>query len=466
MTAVRPAAAPPVPAPTPALPVPARVMDLDLDRPGGPWAPGRSGPARGPDRSVPSAVALVRRAGRPLGLVALGPDGAADGAADGGPDALRERLVAAAERRFGPGADPAPAPAPAPASAPVDRTPPTVTVVVCTRGRTTLLGDSLRALLRTDHPATEILVVDNAPEDDSTERLVRGLAPGRLRYLREPVPGLARARNRGLAAAHGEIVAFTDDDTLADPGWAGALAAAFRADPRIACVTGLVVPAELDTEAQALFERYCGFGKGFAPRDWSRRADAADPLFPFAAGRFGTGANMAFRTATLRRLGGFDPATGAGTPTRGGEDLLAFLGVLAAGHTLAYRPEAVVWHRHRRTRTELEAQIRGFGIGLGGYLTAAVVHRPALLADLLRRVPAGTRYALRRATAPTVTPAASTVTPTASVAPAHSDGAADPRTDPALARLGRIELRGLLLGPAGYLVGRAQDRRFRAGSRS
>ncbi|MFJ8433136.1 glycosyltransferase [Kitasatospora sp. NPDC094019] len=457
MTAVRLAAAPPVPVPPrPALPVPARVMDLDLDRPGGPWAPGRSGPARRPDRAVPSVVALVRRAGRPLGLVALGPDGASSTGstgstdwADGGAVDLRARLVAAAERKFGPGAGGAPTPAPA------DRTPPTVTVVVCTRGRPTLLADSLRALLRTDHPATEILVVDNAPEDDSTERLIRGLAPGRLRYLREPVPGLARARNRGLAAAHGEIVAFTDDDTLADPAWVGALAAAFRADPRIACVTGLVVPAELDTEAQALFERYCGFGKGFAPRDWSRRTDAADPLFPFAAGRFGTGANMAFRTGALRRLGGFDPATGAGTPTRGGEDLLAFLGVLAAGHTLAYRPEAVVWHRHRRTRTELEAQIRGFGIGLGGYLTAAVVHRPALLAELLRRIPAGTRHALRRAAAPTV-PAA----------PAHSDGAAGPRTDPELARLGRIELRALPLGPAGYLVGRVQDRRFRAGSRS
>ncbi|MEV0191024.1 glycosyltransferase [Kitasatospora purpeofusca] len=454
MTAVRPAAAPPVPLPpsrpTPLLPVPARVMELDLDRPDGPWAPGRSGPARPPDAAVPSVVALVRRGGRPLGLVALGPDGA------GGDESLRARLVAAAERDLRPEPDGAPAPAPGRA----DRTPPTVTVVVCTRGRPTLLGDSLRALLRTDHPATEILVVDNAPEDDTTERLVRGLAPGRLRYLREPVPGLARARNRGLAAAHGEIVAFTDDDTLADPGWAGALAAAFRADPRIACVTGLVVPAELDTEAQALFERYCGFGKGFAPRDWSRHTDAADPLFPFAAGRFGTGANMAFRTGVLRRLGGFDPATGAGTPTRGGEDLLAFLGVLSAGHTLAYRPDAVVWHRHRRTRAELDAQIRGFGIGLGGYLTAALVHRPALLAELLRRVPAGARYALRRTAAP-ATPAV----PAAPATPADHPGE-DPRTGAALARLGRIELRGLPRGPAGYLVGRVQDRRFRTGSRS
>ncbi|WP_329490675.1 glycosyltransferase family 2 protein [Kitasatospora sp. NBC_01246] len=425
---------------TTVLRAPAQVVELDLDRPGGPWRPGFTAPVR-PQGPV---VALVRRAGRPLGLVAVdadrpGPDGSAG--PDAGPDAgrLRRRLVEAAERHLDTGPA-APAPPPPGARAPL------VSVIVCTRGRPTLLGDSLSALLRTDYPATEFLVVDNAPEDDATERLIRALGPDRLRYLREPVPGLARARNRGLSAARGEYVAFTDDDALADPGWVSALAGAFRADPRVSCVTGLVVPAELDTEAQAVFERYCGFGKGFASRDWSTRTAGRDPLFPFAAGRFGTGANMAFRTTVIRDLGGFDPATGAGTPTRGGEDLLAFLRVLVAGHTLAYRPDAVVWHRHRRTMAELEAQIQGFGTGLGAYLTAAVSQRPGLLAELLRRLPAGTRYALRRAVAP---------------APA-GPGRGGRDGDPGLARLGRLELRGLLRGPFSYLVSRRQDRRFRA----
>ncbi|MFF1909646.1 glycosyltransferase family 2 protein [Kitasatospora sp. NPDC058218] len=427
---------------------PAQVVELDLDRPGGPWRPGFTAPVR-PEGSV---VALVRRAGRPLGLVSVGPDGAdpdrADGADLSDPDSarLRRRLVEAAERHLDAGP---PAVTPPPPTAPA----PLVSVIVCTRGRPTLLGDSLSALLRTDYPATEFLVVDNAPEDDTTERLVRTLAPGRLHYLREPVPGLARARNHGLSAARGEFVAFTDDDALADPGWVTALAAAFRADPRISCVTGLVVPAELDTEAQAAFERYCGFGKGFAPRDWSMRAAGHDPLFPFAAGRFGTGANMAFRTSVIRGIGGFDPATGAGTPTRGGEDLLAFLRVLVAGHTLAYRPEALIWHRHRRTMAELEAQIQGFGTGLGAYLTAAVSQRPGLLADLLRRLPAGARYALRRAGAGPTGDGNSN---------SNGDGNSSSNGDPGLARLGRLELRGLLNGPYSYLVSRRQDRRFRA----
>ncbi|MFJ9951512.1 glycosyltransferase [Kitasatospora sp. NPDC091207] len=450
---------------------PAQVVELDLDRPGGPWRPGFTAPVR-PQGPV---VALVRRAGRPLGLVAVGPDrpsqdgpaGPSTGPSAGpGPDPerLRRRLVEAAERHLDAGPPAAATPVARPA-APPSGSAPLVSVIVCTRGRPTLLGDSLSALLRTDYPATEFLVVDNAPEDDATERLVRALDPDRLRYLREPVPGLARARNRGLSAARGEVVAFTDDDALADPGWVTALAGAFRADPRISCVTGLVVPAELDTEAQAAFERYCGFGKGFAPRDWSMRAAGDDPLFPFAAGRFGTGANMAFRTAVIRGIGGFDPATGAGTPTRGGEDLLAFLRVLVAGHTLAYRPDAVVWHRHRRTMAELEAQIQGFGTGLGAYLTAAVTQRPGLLADLLRRLPAGTRYALRRAGAGRTGRGHlngdgggnGSVNGTGT-----GTGTGTGDRDPGAARLGRLELRGLLNGPFSYLVSRRQDRRFRS----
>ena len=87
----------------------------------------------------------------------------------------------------------------------------------------------------------------------------------RARYVREARPGLDWARNRAIAEAAGEMIAFTDDDVEVDPGWIRALVAAFAArSRRVAAVTGLVVPAELDTEAQVLFERYRGFGRGFA----------------------------------------------------------------------------------------------------------------------------------------------------------------------------------------------------------
>src|SRR5437763_1421514 len=77
---------------------------------------------------------------------------------------------------------------------------------------------------------------------------------------------LAAAHNRGLAAARGEVVAFTDDDVVVDAHWLAELVAAFRADERVACVTGLIAPAELDTPEQVWQDEYWGFAKGFERR--------------------------------------------------------------------------------------------------------------------------------------------------------------------------------------------------------
>lgn len=102
---------------------------------------------------------------------------------------------------------------------------------------------------------------------------------------------------------------------------------------------------------------------------------------------------MAFRTAVLRSVGGFDPATGAGTAARGGDDLYGFVRVLAQGHRLRYTPSALVWHHHRETWRDLETQAYGYGAGLTAYLTAVLVNRPALLPAFLARLPRGLAHA-------------------------------------------------------------------------
>jgi hypothetical protein len=190
-------------------------------------------------------------------------------------------------------------------------------------------------------------------------------------------------------------VAFTDDDVEVDPGWLTALAAPF-ADPGTACVTGVILPAELETGAQLLVEQAGGFCRGFVPRTYRLGGPGEGPLFPFAAGRFGSGANMAFRTRWLVAGGGFDPATGAGTPARGGDDLVAFLKVITSGAALAYQPAAIVRHWHRRGYDGLRRQAFGYGVGFGAYVAASVRARPALLAAMLGR----TVPALRHLTSP------------------------------------------------------------------
>jgi len=263
---------------------------------------------------------------------------------------------------------------------------PKITVVIATRDRTDSLLRCLASISRLSYRAFDVVVVDSAPASDLTARTLAGRQdwPFPLRYVRAARPGLALAHNEAMPAVTGEIVAFTDDDVEVDTEWLSAYAEAFT-ETGAACVTGLILPAELETEAQLLVERSGGFARGFTQRTFTRDMPAPDPLFPFTAGRFGSGANMAFRTDWLLTHGGFDPATGAGTPAKGGDDLIAFLRTIVDGGTLVYEPGAVVRHWHRRGYEGMRRQAFGYGMGLGAYLTAAVWRRPVLLAAMLRR---------------------------------------------------------------------------------
>jgi GT2 family glycosyltransferase len=250
-----------------------------------------------------------------------------------------------------------------------------VTVAICTRDRTEDLAICLDSLERVDYEDFEIVVVDNAPASEATRLLVERRG-GRVRYVREPRPGLDWARNRAVAEATGEVVAFADDDVMVDPGWLRALAAAFGTDEAVAAVTGLVLPAELQTEAQVLFERYRSFGRGFTPRRVAPEGTGALASRFGAAGDYGTGANMAFRRSLFTRIGAFDPALDVGTPTRGGGDLDMFFRVLKEGHVLVYEPRAIVRHRHRRSMEALRSQIADHGVSFSAYIVRNALRYP------------------------------------------------------------------------------------------
>ena len=259
-----------------------------------------------------------------------------------------------------------------------------VTVAVCTRDRAEQLKDCLMSLSRLVYNNVEILVVDNAPSTDQTRNLVQSEFP-RFRYVTEPRPGLDWARNRAIEEARGEILAYTDDDVVVDPLWVSALVRLFADDPAVMAVTGLVAPYEMETRAQVLFERYGGFGRGFK-RIWFRFDDASgdDPFIHIGAGRFGTGANMAYRRSVFGQIGGFDPALDVGTVTNGGGDLEMFFRVLEEGHTLVYEPAALVWHRHRTTYEELHVQLTNHGVGLYSYFVRSARNYTRRRNDIIR----------------------------------------------------------------------------------
>jgi glycosyltransferase involved in cell wall biosynthesis len=259
-----------------------------------------------------------------------------------------------------------------------------LTVVVCTRNRAATLRGCLDAIEALDYPADllEVVIVDNAPTDAATQVLVARYP--RMRYVCEPRPGLDWARNCGALAARGEIVAYTDDDVLVDRGWASAIARAFEEEPHAMCVTGLVLPEELDTPAQLLFEQYGGFGRGFDRHVFCVGAGESAALHYGGTGRFGTGANMAFRRTFFEAHGLFDPALDVGTPANGGGDLEMFFRVFKSGYALVYEPAATVRHCHRRTYAELKTQIANNGVGFFTYLMRTAQAYPEERRDIFR----------------------------------------------------------------------------------
>lgn len=248
---------------------------------------------------------------------------------------------------------------------PTHSTHPTATIAVCTRDRPAELSRCLEALNRLFDEGQEILIVDNCSKTDETRCLVK--SHDRMRYVREGKPGLNAARNRALREARQDIVAFMDDDAIPDPDWLRALLHNFD-DPLVFCVTGLTMPLELETEAQEWFERYSPFGRGF-----QRVIYDSGNCRPSSAGRVGAGVNMAFRREVVDRVGPFDEALDAGTPTRSGGDTEMLSRLLAAGYRIVYDPAALNWHLHRRTWKELRHTLYGYGVGLYAFWMRALL---------------------------------------------------------------------------------------------
>jgi GT2 family glycosyltransferase len=267
--------------------------------------------------------------------------------------------------------------------------------VVPTCGDPVVLERCLRSILACDYEEFEVVVVDNRPESTAAAvMLFEHFADDpRVRYVEESRPGASWARNAGLALAEGEIVAFADDDVVVDPAWLRRCAAALQRSEDVACATGLILPLELETETQVLFEQFAGFGKGFRSQTFRLgEARKARPPLPYTPGLIGSGANFAIRAEVVRALGGFDTTLGPRTPTSGAEDLDLFARVLRAGYAIAYEPSAVVWHAHPDGMGRLHSQAFRYGVGLGGMLGKQLIAGPGRL-ELLRAVPAGMRHA-------------------------------------------------------------------------
>lgn len=253
-----------------------------------------------------------------------------------------------------------------------------LSAVVCTRGGGRPLERALESLVRQQPPPAEVLVVDNGPEGEAVRRVA---ATHRVRYVREPIPGLNFARNRALRESGSDIVAFLDDDAVADSNWSGALLAVLAGNPQVAACTGRVEALELETPAQRIFEANGGYSRG---RELVRLPDDSDarklhgrraPLIAWAVS-VGSGCSLALRRRLALDLGGFDCALDLGEALPGGGDHDILWRLLGAGHQIVYEPRAVAWHEHRRRMDEAMRQLAGHQRALVAFLAKSLVRSP------------------------------------------------------------------------------------------
>ena len=182
--------------------------------------------------------------------------------------------------------------------------PPAVSVVVCTYNRRALLGDALESVLcqAAGTPPYEVVLVDNNSTDD-TGRIGRDYAHrtgGRLRYIFEGTQGVSHARNTGVRAARGAIVAFADDDVRVAPNWIAEAVAALASRPDVDFVGGKVLPRWPRTPPSWVTPTHWG---ALALSDFGDSPFVVDARNP----RCLISANLAVRREVFDQLGGFDP---------------------------------------------------------------------------------------------------------------------------------------------------------------
>jgi glucosyl-dolichyl phosphate glucuronosyltransferase len=235
------------------------------------------------------------------------------------------------------------------------------TVVVCTRDRQDMLVGCLASLdeQRTDTTdgSVEVLVVDNGSTDGTASFLSRWAREGEGRtVVAEPVPGLSRARNAGIAAATGDVVLFLDDDALAPRGWVDAHLAVYRNAPETAAAGG---PVTLTWPE--------GRPSWLAPQleHWFSALDHGDRAGPFPQDHGPYGTNMSMRRDVLAEVGGFTERLGRRRRSLlSSEEAELWRRIWGAGHTIVYDPATLLLHRVSSARLSRRWLLRrGWGQG-------------------------------------------------------------------------------------------------------
>jgi len=239
-----------------------------------------------------------------------------------------------------------------------------ISVVVSTRNRVNSLRRCVNALseIKTRRE-WEIVIVNNGSTDgtaDFLDSLPKQIAGAAVATAYETKRGLAAARNTGVVAAKGEILAFTDDDCYVTENYIDSVAAAFERQRDLSVIGGRIMPYD-PTDLRLTINE----------------SEVYQPIPPRSSIVCGDvqGANMAFRRSAIQKVGGFTEFLGPGTPFNC-EDADATARVIWAGMAGAYDPSIVVYHHHgRKTPADSKEIHRSYAFGRGAFFMKFILRR-------------------------------------------------------------------------------------------
>lgn len=217
---------------------------------------------------------------------------------------------------------------------------PEIAAIICTHNRDRYLGAAIDSLLKQDCDDYEIIIVDNASSDRTSEVVQQRLDNPLVKYVYEPELGLSVARNRGAKETTAPILAYLDDDAEASPQWLRVIVKAYRKNAKLAIAGGkvtLILPEGRTSLPKWLSEEMSGALGSY---------DLGDKMvYIDNPGLTPRGLNYSLRQSFLEQIGGFDPNLGrVGKNLLSNEELLMTELAIEKGWQVAYLPEALAAH--------------------------------------------------------------------------------------------------------------------------
>ncbi len=236
------------------------------------------------------------------------------------------------------------------------------TVAICTFNRAKLLELCIASIAKLDFPFNEfeVVIVDNNSTDNTAElcKRIGSLYPQlNCRYVLETQQGVGFTRTRCATEAQGQVIAYIDDDCLADENWLKRIVAFYDATPQAMSSGGRIVPKFLVPVAD-------WFGKYF----WGLigNYDQGPKIFRMQGVRYPSGANMHFRKTAFEKYGYFDGSLGrSGKSLMAGEEKAMYLKLIKANEQVFYLPDVVVYHHVEGNKFDKQ-YVRRHSMGIGG----------------------------------------------------------------------------------------------------